>query len=68
MLDFDCAVPVPATLQELDRAVQNYRSHDYQGQELYCYWQAIRDASLEQSQNLPEPDSDRDRVGGEESY
>ena len=56
--------PVLQSLQELDEAVRSYNADDWQGEELYQRWQAIRDASLEQ---LPS-ESDPLKVPGEDSY
>ncbi|MER3432243.1 MAG: hypothetical protein C4288_02140 [Leptolyngbya sp. ERB_1_1] len=52
------------SMQELDEAVRSYIATDWQGEELYQRWQAIRDASL--SQLLPE--FDPLQVPGEDSY
>lgn len=52
------------TVQELDEAVRNYISNDWQGEELLQHWQAIRDASLAQLL----PDSDPLKILGEDSY
>lgn len=57
------AIQIPQTLQELDEAVNRYNAADWQGEELYQRWQAIRDASLEQL-----PAEDPFRVLGEDSY
>ncbi|MBD2082582.1 hypothetical protein [Leptolyngbya sp. FACHB-17] len=51
------------TRQELDEAVRNYITSDWQGEELLLRWQAIRDASLAQL-----ADSDPFAVPGEDSY
>lgn len=64
MLETICSIEVPKTPQELDQAIQRYRNTDLKGQDLFCQWQAIRDASLAQST----PDIDNDRVPGEDSY
>ncbi len=56
--------PVLQSMQELDEAVRSYNAADWQGEELYQRWQAIRDASLEQ---LP-TEFDPLKVPGEDSY
>lgn len=50
------AVPTITTLQELDRAVERYKTSNLSGGELLSLWQAIRDASL--NQNFSEPKND----------
>ncbi|MBD2330076.1 MAG: hypothetical protein B0A82_19865 [Alkalinema sp. CACIAM 70d] len=50
------------TLQELDQAIQEFRTKDLQGEELFYCWQAIRDASLEQF------DLEPDSIPGADSY
>ena len=50
------------SLQELDQAVQEFRTKDLQGEELFYCWQAIRDASLEQF------DLEPDSIPGADSY
>jgi hypothetical protein len=64
MVEFECNVPIPSTPQELEQAIRRYKSVDLSGNELFCYWQAIRNAALEQT--APEPDSDR--IAGDDSY
>lgn len=64
MADIVCNIPKPATRQELEQAIQDYRTSNYSGFELFCHWQAIRDAALEQNA----PDLLGDRVDGEDSY
>jgi hypothetical protein len=59
-------VPVPTNLQELDQAIQRYRSSDLSGSDLYRLWQAIRDLSLELEQ--VSFDLAGNRVAGEPSY
>ncbi len=63
MADFDCDVPIPSNLQELDQAVQTYKDRDFDQKELFCRWQAIRDASLEHPRQL-----DADHIPGDDSY
>ncbi|XPM54746.1 MAG: hypothetical protein EDM05_044060 [Leptolyngbya sp. IPPAS B-1204] len=57
-------VPVPKTPQELERAIQRYRTSDLRGRELFCHWQAIRLAALAQAAT----DISGDQVPGEDSY
>lgn len=64
MLELTCAVPIPQTAQELEQAIQQYQETDWSGFDLFCHWQAIRDAALEQFNLEPEPDF----VPGEDSY
>jgi hypothetical protein len=64
MIETRCAVPIPQTVQELERAVQRYKASEMSGNELFCQWQAIRTAALE----LKESESGGDRVPGEDSY
>ncbi|MBC7825958.1 MAG: hypothetical protein H7126_19225 [Candidatus Parcubacteria bacterium] len=64
MAELTCAVPVPTTLQELDEAVKKFQVSDLDGSELYCQWQAIRDASLAQLTI----ESDKNLVAGGDSY
>ena len=64
MSEVICNIPVPQTSQQLDQAIQHYRETDLQGEELYCEFQAICEASLKQE--VSEPDSDK--VSGEDSY
>ncbi|HEY9648792.1 MAG TPA: hypothetical protein V6C88_20600 [Chroococcidiopsis sp.] len=60
----NCNVPVPTNAQELEQAIWQYRTGEFQGADLFCRWQAIRDAAL--AQRLPEPEGDR--VSVEDSY
>jgi hypothetical protein len=63
--DLICTVPIPETQQELEQAIKRYKASDpLNSDELFCQWQAIRQASL--AQQLPELESDR--VPGEDSY
>lgn len=64
MSEFVSQVPVPTHLQELDQAIQRYRSTDLSGSDLYRLWQVIRDLSLEQVGF----ELAGDRVPGEHSY
>lgn len=57
-------VPVPKTPQELDRAIQRYRTSNLRGRELFCHWQAIRLAALAQAGT----DGMGDQIPGEDSY
>jgi hypothetical protein len=64
MAEITCTVPTPKTFQELERAIQQYKSSDVSGYELFCQWEAIRNAALQLQ--FPEPQGDR--VPGEDSY
>jgi len=64
MAELTCAVPVPTTLQELDEAVKKFQVSELDGSELYCQWQAIRDASLAQLTT----ETDKNLVAGGDSY
>jgi hypothetical protein len=64
MPEYVCQIPVPSTPQALDQAIQRYKDSDLSGLDLFCQWQAIRDASLEK--NLSQAESDQ--VSGEDSY
>ncbi|MGI0485054.1 hypothetical protein ACN4EK_06430 [Pantanalinema rosaneae CENA516] len=70
MLELSQTTPVLKTLQEVDQAVQTYLATDLQEPELFNQWQAIREASLELGDTLPNPGvvSEGDRVAGEDSY
>ncbi|HEY9908356.1 MAG TPA: hypothetical protein V6D18_12215 [Thermosynechococcaceae cyanobacterium] len=64
MVEFVSTIPVPTSLQELDQAIQRYRSSELSGSELHHLWQAIRELSLEQiGYELAS-----DRVPGDHSY
>jgi hypothetical protein len=62
MAELTCAVPT--TLQELDEAVKKFQVSELDGSELYCQWQAIRDASLAQLTI----ENDKNLVAGGDSY
>ncbi len=64
MAELICMVPVPTTLQELDEAVRQFQVSDLDDSELYCRWQAIRDASLAQLTI----ETDKNLVAGGDSY
>ncbi|WP_228035528.1 hypothetical protein [Oculatella sp. LEGE 06141] len=64
MTESVCTVPVPRTQQELEQAVHDYQTTDLSGFELFCYWQAIREASLEQGA----ASVDRNPILGDDSY
>ena len=64
MIETRCNVPIPQTAQELERAVQRYKSSEVSGNELFCQWQAIRTAALELKGSEPMGD----RIPGEDSY
>lgn len=64
MVELTCVVPIPTTIQELDEAVRQFQVSDLEGSDLYCHWQAIRDASLEQLAI----ETDKNPVVGGDSY
>jgi hypothetical protein len=64
MKELICNIRVPRNPQELEQAVQQYKNSDLTGDELLCYWQAIRDASLSQGV----ANADGDKVPGQDSY
>lgn len=64
MSEFSCNVSTPKTTQELEQAIRRYRSSDLSGFELFCHWQAIRDAAIA----LTPKEIDRHVVAGEDSY
>lgn len=71
MAELVCNVPVPQTPQEIEQAVQNYRASSLSGNDLFCYWQAIRDASLTYESHLDGSSLSADQavqVPGEDSY
>lgn len=57
-------VPNFSSLQEVEKAVEDYKNSDLSGFELINLWQAIRDAAINQNFS----DSDSDNVPGEQSY
>lgn len=64
MSELTCNVPTPKTTQELEQAIQSYKSSDLDANELFCYWQAIRDGAIA----LMPKDLDRDLIAGDDSY
>jgi hypothetical protein len=65
------AVSIPKTPQELEQAIQRYRTSDLSGNELFNQWQAIRTAALELKTNEssdPCGTCEAARVPGEDSY
>lgn len=64
MPELTCTVPTFSTVQELERAIQQYIASDLSDPELLCQWQAIRDASLNLQVSKPKDDN----VPGEDSY
>jgi hypothetical protein len=64
MAEIVCTIPLPKTPQELDQAIALYKTGEFDDYELFCQWQAIRDASIEQ--NPPEPEVNA--IAGEDSY
>ncbi len=57
-------VPVLHNIQELEEAIEQYKSKDLNANELLCQWQAIRDAAL----NLASSNKDAEKVPGQDSY
>lgn len=69
MADVVCQIPVPQTQQELDQAVQVYLNADLDGLDLFCHWQAIREAAIAQSVSpSPEEAAEVVAIAGEDSY
>ncbi|NJL23473.1 MAG: hypothetical protein HC895_25885 [Leptolyngbyaceae cyanobacterium SM1_3_5] len=64
MSESTCNVPTPKTTQELEQAICRYKSSDFGGHELFCHWQAIRDAAIA----LMPQEIDRHSIAGEDSY
>lgn len=64
MMNVNSGAAIPQTLQELERAVQQYKNSDLTGPDLYRHWQAIREAALA----LRLPDFQGDQINGEDSY
>jgi hypothetical protein len=56
-------LPVIQTPQDLEQAIQLYRSGDWNGNALFALWQAIRNSALAQAN-----DAGKDVVPGEDSY
>ena len=72
MSEISYSVPSLKTLEELEQAIQRYRTSDLSNSELLSQWQAIRDASLNQNfsdyvQGNPAA-YDQDMVPGGDSY
>lgn len=63
MSEFVLTVAIPATVQELEQAIQRYRTSDFSGPELFQQWQAIRLGALALRST-----ENSDAVPGEESY
>lgn len=57
-------VPVLKTPEEVEQAIARYKASDLNDMDLIYLWQAIRDASLNQNDDL----ADNDNVPGEDSY
>jgi hypothetical protein len=57
-------VPVLKTPEEVEQAIARYKASDLNDMDLIYLWQAIRDASLNQNDDL----ADKDNVPGEDSY
>ncbi|HEY9848249.1 MAG TPA: hypothetical protein V6D28_02225 [Leptolyngbyaceae cyanobacterium] len=72
MSELTYTVPTLSSAEEVEKAIQRYKTSDLSGAELLSQWQAIRDASL--NQNFAENDSekvttyDSDKVPGQDSY
>lgn len=64
MPEISCNVPIPTTPQELEQAIQRYKTEDLHGTDLFCQWQAIRMAAIAQTTADPIWDA----VAGEDSY
>lgn len=64
MSELTYTVPLLSTQEELELAIQCYKTSDLSGLELLMQWQAIRDACLDPSSS----DSDGDKVPGQDSY
>jgi hypothetical protein len=64
MRELICTIPVPQTPQDLEQAIQFYKTSDLSGVDLFCQWQAIREASLAQNATTPEVDP----IPGDDSY
>lgn len=64
MTDILRTVPIPKTQQELEQAIRQYKVNDLSGDDLFCQWQAIREASLKQHH----PEADPNPVAGDDSY
>jgi hypothetical protein len=69
MADFVCQIPVPQTQQELDQAVQTYLNANLSGLDLFCHWQAIREAAIAQSgSSNAAVAAEAAKIAGEDSY
>lgn len=64
MAELVCNIPNPRNAQELEQAIRRYKTTDLSGNDLFCLWQAIRDAALA----LASSEGEGDRVSGESSY
>jgi hypothetical protein len=64
MAELTCTIPTPKTLQELEQAIKRYKSGEFNSYELFCQWQAIRDAALTLMPVEPETHA----IAGEDSY
>jgi hypothetical protein len=64
MAELTCNVPTLKTQRELEQAVKQYKLGDFEGDELFCYWQAIREAALAQ---MP-LEQEIHPIAGEDSY
>ncbi|HEY9811457.1 MAG TPA: hypothetical protein V6D13_19185 [Halomicronema sp.] len=65
MSELGSSVSIANSPQEIEQAVKLYRNSDVSGAELLRLWEAIRDASLNQTFSS---DEQTDQVDGEQSY
>lgn len=65
MSELSSSVSIANSPQEIEQAVKFYRNSDVSGGELLRLWEAIRDASLNQTFSS---DEQTDQVDGEQSY
>lgn len=64
MPELSRSVSAPKTTQELEQIIREYRASNLTGQELFRWWEIIRDGAMTLSSAEPESD----RVPGEQSY
>ncbi len=64
MSDLSPSISAPKTAQELDQIIREYRASNLTGQELFRWWQIIRDGAMA----LSSTEAEGDRVPGEHSY
>jgi hypothetical protein len=58
------SVSAPKTAQELEQIIREYCASDLRGQELFRWWEIIRDGAMA----LSSAEADGDRVPGDQSY